>query len=111
MGIGLFSQNRSIVYTELVKEFADAQKLYMIIANGDYIYGTNYQFCHGFIGKDLQNMTQEKAIQAMGRIGRNKLQQTYSVRYRDDNLIRKLYQKYDNKPEVVNMNRLFSSHE
>ena len=48
MGIGLFSRDMCIPYTEIVKEFADRQKLYLIIANGDYIYGTNYQFCHSF---------------------------------------------------------------
>ena len=32
-------------------------------------------------------------IQAMGRVGRNKLQQDYSIRYRDDNIIKKLFIK------------------
>jgi hypothetical protein len=36
-----------------MKKLADEQKLYMIIASSDYIYGTNYQFCHGFLSKDL----------------------------------------------------------
>ena len=84
MGIGLFSKDKCIPYTELVKEFADSQKLYLIIANGDYIYGTNYQFCHSFLSKDLENMTQEKIIQAIGRVGRNKLQHDYSIRFRND---------------------------
>jgi hypothetical protein len=109
MGIGLFSQTKSIEYTEILKEMAHQQKLYMIIANGDYIYGTNYQFCHGFISKDLSSMSQEKAIQAMGRVGRNKIQQQYSVRFRDDAIIRKLYSKEENKPEAFNMNRLFQT--
>ena len=82
MGIGLFSRDMCIPYTEIVKEFADRQKLYLIIANGDYIYGTNYQFCHSFLSKDLENMTQEKIIQAIGRVGRNKLQHDYSIRFR-----------------------------
>lgn len=106
MGIGLFSKDKPIEYTEIVKEFADTQKLYLIIANGDYIYGTNYQFCHSFIGKDLQ-MTQEKLIQAMGRVGRNKLQQTYTIRLRDNNVIEKLLFNEYNKIEVSNMNTLF----
>lgn len=109
LGIGLFSQNKSIQYTEIVKKLANSQKLYLIIANGDYIYGTNYQFCHGFVGKDVEQMTQEKAIQAFGRIGRNKLQQTYTVRLRDDNLINKVFFHEDDKIEVSNMNRLFSN--
>lgn len=109
MGIGLFSKDISIKYTEIVKEFADNQKLYLIIANGDYIYGTNYQFCHCFIGKDLTNMTQEKIIQSMGRVGRNKLQQNYTIRFRNDDIIEKLFIKEEEKIEVKNMINLFKS--
>ena len=83
------------------------QIFYLIIASSDYIYGTNYQFCQSYIGKDLSGITQEKTIQAMGRVGRNKMQQSYSIRFRDDNLIRKLFLREENKPEVANMNRLF----
>jgi hypothetical protein len=81
----------------------------MIIVSSDYIYGTNYQFCHGYIGKDLGEMSQEKCIQSMGRVGRNKLQQDYSVRFRDNALLYKLFQNAENKPEVLNMNKLFNS--
>ena len=110
MGIGLFSQNVPNDYTEKVKELAIAQKLYLIIADEDFIYGTNYQFCHGYISKDL-SMTQEKMIQSMGRIGRNKLQHQYSVRVRDNNMISKIFQKEENKKEVANMNKLFQTNE
>ena len=89
-----------------MKRLAQEHKLYMIIASTDYIYGTNYQLCHGYIGKDLGSMSQEKCVQAMGRVGRNKLQQDYSVRFRDNELLYKLFQHQDNKPEVLNMNRL-----
>ena len=108
MGIGLFSQTQPINYTEKVKLLAEQQCLYLIIANGDYIYGTNYQFCHGYLSKDLSNMTQEKIIQAMGRIGRNKLQQNYTVRFRSDT-IRKIFMEEEDKIEVMNMNNLFCS--
>jgi hypothetical protein len=54
-------------------------------------------------------LTQEKIIQAMGRIGRNKIQQDYTVRFRDDEQISKLFTADAEKPEVVNMNRLFNS--
>lgn len=107
MGIGVFSTHKSDKYTEIMKNLANEQKLYMIIASSDYIYGTNYQFCHGYIGKDLGTMSQEKCIQAMGRIGRNKMQQDYTIRFRDDELILKLFKKEENKPEVKNMNLLF----
>lgn len=108
MGIGVFTTHRDIEYIEVMKELATEQKLYLIIASTDYIYGTNYQFCHGYIGKDLAMLTQEKAIQAMGRVGRNKVQQDYTLRFRDDDLIRKLFVKETHRPEVINMNKLFS---
>ena len=44
MGIGVFKADLSIKYTEIMKELAQNQKLFMIIASSDYIYGTNYQF-------------------------------------------------------------------
>ena len=108
MGIGVFTDHESIEYIEIMKKLADEQKLYMIIASSDYIYGTNYQFCHGYLSKDM-GLTQEKIIQAMGRIGRNKTQQNYTIRFRDPEQIVKLFTKEENKPEVKNMNRLFNS--
>jgi hypothetical protein len=109
MGIGVFINHENITYTEIMKKLADEQKLYMIIASSDYIYGTNYQFCHGFLSKDLV-LTQEKVIQAMGRIGRNNIQQTYTVRFRDDEQIHKLFTSETEKPEIINMNKLFNTH-
>lgn len=109
MGIGVFTNHDSVGYTEIMKELAAHQKLFIIIASTDYIYGTNYQFCHGYISKDLHNMTQEKAIQAIGRVGRNNIQQQYSLRFRDNELIKKLFTEQIDKPEVINMNRLFNS--
>jgi len=108
MGIGVFTNHKNITYTEIMKKLADQQKLYLIIASSDYIYGTNYQFCHGYLSKDL-DMTQEKIIQAMGRIGRNNIQQDYSLRFRDDAQIQKLFTSETEKPEIINMNRLFNS--
>jgi len=108
MGIGVFTNHNNIAYTEIMKKMADEQRLYMIIASSDYIYGTNYQFCHGFLSKDL-NLTQEKIIQAMGRIGRNNIQQDYSIRFRDNVQILKLFTSDTEKPEIKNMNRLFNT--
>ena len=110
MGIGVFTNHENITYTEIMKKMADEQRLYMIIASSDYIYGTNYQFCHSYISKDL-NLTQEKIIQAMGRIGRNNIQQNYTVRFRDDEQILKIFTSETEKPEIINMNRLFNSKE
>ena len=108
MGIGVFTNHENKEYTEIMKRLAEQQKLYLIIASTDYIYGTNYQFCHGYIGKDLAGLSQEKIIQSMGRIGRNNIQQDYTLRFRDDGLIHKLFKEEKDKPEVINMNRLFS---
>jgi len=109
MGIGVFINHDKIAYTEIMKKLADEQKLYLIIASSDYIYGTNYQFCHGYLSKDL-DLTQEKIVQAMGRIGRNNVQQNYTLRFRDDTQIMKLFTSETEKPEIVNMNRLFNSY-
>jgi len=108
MGIGVFINHDNISYTEIMKKLADEQKLYMIIASSDYIYGTNYQFCHGYLSKDL-DLTQEKIVQAMGRIGRNNIQQNYTLRFRDDTQILKLFTSETEKPEIINMNKLFNS--
>ena len=108
MGIGVFINHENPGYTEIMKMLADEQKLYMILASSDYIYGTNYQFCHGYLSKDL-DLTQEKIIQAMGRIGRNNIQQTYTLRFRDDAQILKLFTNETDKPEIINMNILFNS--
>jgi len=54
-------------------------------------------------------LTQEKIIQAMGRIGRNNIQQTYTLRFRDDAQILKLFTSETDKPEIINMNLLFNS--
>jgi hypothetical protein len=108
LGIGIFTEHRSVEYSEIMKRLADKQKLYLIMADSDYIYGTNYQFCHGYLSKDL-DLTQEKIIQGMGRIGRNNIQQTYTVRFRDDSQIAKLFTSETEKPEIINMNKLFNS--
>ena len=108
MGIGVFKTHPNKEYMDIMKDLASNQKLYLIIASTDYIYGTNYQFCHGFLSKDLTNMTQEKMILAFGRVGRSSSQKNYTLRIRDENLIKKLYTKDNNKPEVRNMNRLFA---
>ena len=90
-----------------MKELAQKEQLYLIIASTDYIYGTNYQFCHGYIGKDLENLTQEKAIQAIGRVGRKNTSGNYSIRLRNNDLIHRLFMKSENMIEVNNINRLF----
>jgi hypothetical protein len=112
MGIGVFTTNDAGTadyrdYVAIMKELAQKEQLYLIIASTDYIYGTNYQFCHGYIGKDLKNLTQAKAIQAIGRVGRRSSAADYSIRLRNNDLIDVLFMKSENMIEVNNMNRLF----
>ncbi len=109
MGIGAITNATDQKYTDIMKTLAKHQKLYLIITATDYIYGTNYQFCHGYIGKDLEGMSQEKAIQSMGRIGRGAIQQDYTIRVRHDAIIRHIFTalRSVDKPEVCAMNRLF----
>jgi hypothetical protein len=109
IGIGVFMNHTSVGYVEIMKALAQQQKLLMILATDDYIYGTNYQFCHGYIGKDLVHLTQEKLIQALGRVGRNKQNKKYSVRMRDDVFLRRIFMKLSVKKEADMMNKLFST--
>jgi len=43
----------------------------------------------------------------MGRIGRNHIQQDYTIRFRDDEMIERLFQKPLVNTEAVNMCSLF----
>jgi len=52
-------------------------------------------------------MTPQKTLQAMGRIGRNNIQQDYTVRFRDDDMILKLFEKPEINTEAINMCSLF----
>ena len=105
MGIGVFKKDMNTTYLEIIKKLADDENLFMILASSDYIYGTNYQFCHGYVGNEV--LTQEKMIQAFGRIGRFNLDHEYSVRLRDNALIEKMLLPSENHQEADNMNRLF----
>ena len=109
LGIGVFKQIPDKRYMEVMKQLADEQRLFMIIASTDYIYGTNYQFCHGFIAKDLNGMTQQKTLQSMGRVGRNNIQQDYTIRFRDNDMISKLFKPPENNMEAINLCKLFTS--
>jgi hypothetical protein len=109
LGIGLFIQGVDRRYLELMKQLAQCQELFIIIASSDFVFGTNYNFCHGFIGKDMANMTQAKTIQCLGRIGRSAIQSTYTVRFRDDEFIYNLFKTQTINREALNMSKLFSS--
>jgi hypothetical protein len=109
LGIGLFMEGVNPRYLEMMKTLAVQQNLFMIIASSDYVYGTNYNFCHGFLGKDLQKMTREKTLQCMGRIGRGQIQQKYTIRFRDDEMIYGLFREPEINREAINMCKLFTS--
>lgn len=121
LGIGVFSKDKKchttdsasnpdqLAYMEVMKRLAYKQQLYLILAASDYVYGTNYQFCHGFIGKDLTNMTQQKTIQAMGRVGRNQIQQEYTIRFRDDSMLTQLFMPAESNKEATMMSKLFNN--
>jgi hypothetical protein len=120
MGIGVFSnsimketENKTVQednnkYIETMKGLAEQKSLYLIIANSDYIYGTNYQFSHCYLSKDMKNLTQEKIIQCIGRIGRQEKNKHFSFRFRTQEHIDTFYGVNENSIEAENMNRLFS---
>lgn len=121
MGIGIVAKSNDIVsaeerravdkgqtaYQEILKELTDQQMLYMIIVSSDFIFGYNSMLSHGYISRDLI-LTQEKFIQSLGRFGRGD-QKCPTIRLRDNSTIELLYftQDIDNKPEIVNMRRMF----
>lgn len=79
MGIGLLSTKASPAYAQLIKELASSQRLYVIVADADHVYGTNYPFTHAYLGEDLDP---SKTLQAMGRVGRGD-QMNCTVRMRN----------------------------
>ena len=85
-----------------MKQLATDQYLFMIIADSDYIYGTNYLFCQGYIGNGMQ-LTPEKIIQAIGRIGRGQQGQQNSIRFRNIRDIQMLFLPQEYNPEVENI--------
>lgn len=120
MGIGVFSndlnsQNKDNIqviedtnkYLEIMKQLAEEKSLYLIIANSDYIYGTNYQFSHCYLGKDMKQISQEKIIQCIGRIGRQEKNKHFSFRFRHRSQIDEFYKIPKQSIEVDNMNKLF----
>jgi hypothetical protein len=108
MGIGIFNPEENMGdYNDIMKELAEQKYLMCIIASSDYIYGTNYQFCHAYLTEDMSEMmTQEKIIQAIGRVGRKEKNKKFTFRFKSNKMIEKLYIK-QNTIESDNMNRLF----
>ena len=55
------------------------------------------------------NATKQKIYQAMGRIGRNNIQQDYTIRFRDNEIVNNLFKKSTNNLELINMCKLFTT--
>lgn len=100
LGIGVLHKT-NLEYNSIMKDLADSKKLMLIIASSDYIYGTNYQFAHAYLSEDVENITQEKLIQSIGRVGRKEKNKTFTFRFRSnqylDNLFKDIYGKEQNK--------------
>jgi hypothetical protein len=108
IGIGIFNPEEHMgEYNDIMKELAENKDLMCIMATPDYIYGTNYQFCHAFLTEEMEDcMTQEKIIQAIGRVGRREKNKLFTFRFNNNNIIKKFFIK-ENTIESNNMNNLF----
>lgn len=107
MGIGVLD-NSNIILTNIVKELADLKKLFIVIASSDFIYGMNYQFSQCYLYGDNNNISQEKIIQATGRIGRKDKNKTFLFRFINKEHINILFNSNDDI-ESKNMNKLFGA--
>ena len=108
MGIGVLDKDQTSTYSTLMKKFASTQKLFLVVADTDYIYGTNYQFFHGFMGKDVGQITRSKIVQAMGRVGRNTVQQDFTFRFRSQDHVAILFGEDVDSVESSNFAKLLS---
>ena len=123
LGIGIFTNNitdnnitdinkedinvENNKYIEIIKKLAEQKSLYLILADSDYIYGTNYQFSHCYLSKDMKNLSQEKIIQCIGRVGRQEKNKHFSFRFRSKDHINIFYSIVEDSIEGDNMNKLF----
>lgn len=108
LGVGVLDNGMDNAYIEKMKELASEQKLFIIIAGSDYVFGTNYQFAHAFIGRDMENISQDKIVQCIGRVGRTNKLSSYTVRLRSEELGKKLFMISKERPELENMIKLFT---
>ena len=105
LGIGILHENNNI-FNDIMKELADSKKLMLILATSDYIYGTNYQFAHGYLSNDIQHITQEKIIQSIGRVGRKEKNKSFTFRFLDASYTSMFFSSALSK-ESKKMNELF----
>lgn len=117
MGVGVLDQastsdtnknnNDYAKYLNIIKGQIEKKNMYLIVGNSDYIYGTNYQFSHCYLGKDVKSLTQEKIIQCIGRVGRQDRNQRFTFRFRSQMQIDSFFNHCENNMEALHLNRLF----
>jgi hypothetical protein len=90
MGVAVLSEKMDKAYLEIVKQTASDGRLFMIVADFAYLTGTNYQFAHGYFGKDLVDLSQSMVVQALGRIGRGQMTRC-TARIREPGMYSKLF--------------------
>jgi hypothetical protein len=95
MGVAVLTETDS-GYLEIVKQLASMGKLFLVVADFTYLTGTNYQFAHGYFGKDLADLSQGMVIQALGRIGRGDLIGC-TARVREPSMFQKLFGPQDTR--------------
>lgn len=105
LGIGVLHEN-DLEFNDIMKELADAKQLMLILATSDYIYGTNYQFAHGYLSDDIKDITQEKIIQSIGRVGRKEKNKSFTFHFLSPSYSDLLFEDKPSK-EGIKMNELF----
>ena len=108
MGVAVLTET-DVAYLEIVKQMASLGMLFMVIADFTYLTGTNYQFAHGYFGKDLADLNQGMVIQALGRIGRGELLGC-TARVREPGMFEKLFASQDGTNGQL-LSQVFSSAE
>ena len=108
-GIGVLHESLCPKYTTIVKDCMKQNKLYCVIANSDFIYGTDYTFHHMFLCKDIP-IQHHSMIQALGRVGRQYSGHNYTCRLRDKNMYENIFFRNANDDALINsFNNIFSS--
>ena len=108
MGVAVLTET-DVAYLEIVKQMASLGMLFMVIADFTYLTGTNYQFAHGYFGKDLADLSQGMVVQALGRIGRGDLLGC-TARVREPGMFEKLFGPQDSRNGQL-LSQVFSSTE
>jgi hypothetical protein len=111
MGIGVMSHAHP-EYLALVKSMLDENRLYMVVADQDFLWGTNFDFRYMIVAADLcvngaHKLTPDMLQQMLGRVGRNGKNAT--VYSRIPNIGQLLFCPPEIKVEQTKLNQLFLS--